>query len=588
MLFRLGVEQRARQLGVMGAIGFSARRLRNVSLLEGLILAGIGGVIGLAGAIAYTAFIVHGLRTWWVGAVGTTALHLYVEPMTLVIGLVSAFAVAMGAILWGAWRVGRTPSARLLAGSWDAIAPAKRKPGRLMRILGGALAAAGVVILALVSVGALKPPEMALMGGAALLCGGLCWLSALMRSRRHEAAAGGSGVASVTRLGIRNASRHTARSVLSVGLIAFAVFTLIVVAAMRRSQPSDTGDKASGAGGYRLFIRANVPLLGDLNTPAGRKILAVRENDDAGRPLWADAHFMSLRRWAGEDISCLNLAKPGSPTILAVPHAMVERGGFTFADQSEAAANLWSLLEAPAGDTLPVIADAETAEYILHVALGGEVLIHDASGRPRRLRLVATLGGSIFQGELLMGEGNFRELFPSQAGFGVILGETGPERVRAMSDLLNAELGDYAVSVETTAARLASYQEIANTYLSTFQTLGSLGLMLGTIGLGVVLVRNVIERRPELALLSALGFTPGAKTWMVLCENLYLLALGLGVGALCALLGILPAVIKSGNGVAVGPLLLTLAAVATIGVAASAIAVRVSGIGARPADLRSE
>ena len=41
---------------------------------EGAILAAIGAAIGAAAAIGYSALILYGLRTWWVGAVGTTEL----------------------------------------------------------------------------------------------------------------------------------------------------------------------------------------------------------------------------------------------------------------------------------------------------------------------------------------------------------------------------------------------------------------------------------------------------------------------------------------------------------------------------------
>ncbi len=101
MLFRLNIEQRARQLGLLSAIGFAPRRLRRLALGEGMLLALIGGIIGLAGAVAYTWLIMAGLRSWWVGAVGTTAMHLYVNPMTLSIGLISSLFVAFFAILWG-------------------------------------------------------------------------------------------------------------------------------------------------------------------------------------------------------------------------------------------------------------------------------------------------------------------------------------------------------------------------------------------------------------------------------------------------------------------------------------------------------
>src|SRR5207248_1112621 len=84
------------------------------------------------------------------------------------------------------------------------------------------------------------------------------------------------------------------------------------------------------------------------------------------------------------------------------------------------------------------------------------------------------------------------------------------------------------------------YQQVANTYLSTFQTLGSLGLLLGTVGLAVLLLRSLIERRAELALLAALGFRPLRRLSLLLAENSLLLILGLFTGTICALIAVLP------------------------------------------------
>jgi ABC-type lipoprotein release transport system permease subunit len=56
-----------------------------------------------------------------------------------------------------------------------------------------------------------------------------------------------------------------------------------------------------------------------------------------------------------------------------------------------------------------------------------------------------------------------------------------------------------------TEERLANFHRVENTYLSTFQMLGGLGLILGTLGMAAVLLRNVLERRRELALLRAVG-----------------------------------------------------------------------------------
>ena len=186
-------------------------------------------------------------------------------------------------------------------------------------------------------------------------------------------------ISSLPSLGIRNATRHTARSVLAIGLIAFAVFTLIVVAVMRQSSTTPTDDKQSGTGGYRLILQAAIPIYGDLNTVGGRKLAGILNPTD---PLWSTAQFTPMRRWAGQDISCLNLMRPTSPTILSVPDAMVQRNAFTFASKIASAENPWTLLSIDQGDAIPVIADDDTAQYVLNVPFGGELTITDQLGRP--------------------------------------------------------------------------------------------------------------------------------------------------------------------------------------------------------------
>ena len=66
--------------------------------------------------------------------------------------------------------------------------------------------------------------------------------------------------------------------------------------------------------------------------------------------------------------------------------------------------------EEPDG-AIPAIADANSITYVLHRALGEDIVIPYGGGE-LRLRLVAALRDSIFQGELLMSEANFRRLFP--------------------------------------------------------------------------------------------------------------------------------------------------------------------------------
>src|SRR5436190_8877167 len=100
LFFRLSVEQRARELGLLRAVGFSTPRIRRLFAAEGLMLASAGGAIGAAAAVGYAALMMLGLRTWWSGAVATTSLTLHVAPASLAAGAAGTLVAAMLCIWW--------------------------------------------------------------------------------------------------------------------------------------------------------------------------------------------------------------------------------------------------------------------------------------------------------------------------------------------------------------------------------------------------------------------------------------------------------------------------------------------------------
>ena len=77
LFFKLGIEQRTREIGALRSLGFSASKVRTVFLLEGAVLAAAGAVVGVGAALSYGALILLGLRTWWFDAVGTRLLSLH-------------------------------------------------------------------------------------------------------------------------------------------------------------------------------------------------------------------------------------------------------------------------------------------------------------------------------------------------------------------------------------------------------------------------------------------------------------------------------------------------------------------------------
>jgi len=553
LFFRLAVEQRAREVGLLRAVGFSTARVRRLFATEGLVLAVAGSAIGAAAAVAYAGAMMYGLRTWWVGAVATTSLTLHVSAASLVAGAAGALAAAMICIWWTLRGLARISERSLLAGELADSAGGAGGAGRS----GGAgpVSAAGygaigftilgVALMAGSAAGALDRTGAFFGAGTSLLVASLCLATVRLR-RPSRTLISGHGWAAVSRLGLRNAADRPGRSVLAIGVIASATFILISVDAFHKDAPSAT-DRHSGVGGYPLLVNLLLPIANDPNSPEGRDAIGLGGVDQD--PITIEP----FRVRPGDDASCLNLYEPGNPRILGARRSFIDAGRFAFESSIAATdaerANPWLLLNRVAagrGDAVPVIADANSMTYVLHKALGDDIVV-DLGGRPLRLRLVAALADSIFQGELLMSDTNFLRLFPDQKGYQFLLVETPPERAAAIAAAIEQTAGDLGADAVSTLERLAQFHAVENTYLSTFKTLGGLGLLVGTLGLAAVLLRNVLERRRELALLGATGYRRGHIFAIVLAENALLLTWGLAAGALCAAVAIAPVVLERGG-----------------------------------------
>ena len=227
---------------------------------------------------------------------------------------------------------------------------------------------------------------------------------------------------------------------------------------------------------------------------------------------------------------------------------------------------------------IPAIADATSLTYALHLGVGDDFVLNRDTDRPVTLRIVAALADSIFQGELLISEAHFGRAFPGNEGYRVFLVDAPAERMEMVSAALEDRLADFGFDAVSAAEQLASFHRVENTYLATFQTLGGLGLILGTFGLGAVLLRNVLERRRELALMRAVGFNAGHLSLLVVAENAFLLVPGLAAGAGCAIVAIAPAWLERGGVVPIlslaALLIMVIVAGLTASIAATIAAVR--------------
>ena len=588
LFFRLGIEQRVREIGVLQAMGFPMRTLQRIFLLEGAILSVGGSLFGLLGAIGYGGLLILGLRTWWVGAVGTRRLSLHVSWADLGLGAAAGILASLGIIAWTLRGLRRNSPRALLAGVLESRSVRSQRTRVLGIVSSVTLLAATLMLLG----SAIKkiPDVEGFFGAGFLLLVSILSLTSLYLRRNHPRPISGHGWRAFFRLGTRNAMHRPGRSLLCVALIASATFIIVSVEAFRKDPQNVSLEPASGTGGYPLLATSALSIIYDPNSTAGREALGIPESEVQEL---AQVKFMPFRERPGDDASCLNLYAPQEPRILGASHSFLAAARFSFQDSlassPEQRKNPWLLLEAASQDgTIPAIGDANTIQYILHLALGRELTVRGSSGAPVRLRLVAALRDSILQGELVISETNFLRAFPEQEGYRFFLLDVPLSKAASLAQPLMEQLADWGFNVESSRDRLAAYHRVENTYLSTFQSLGALGLILGTAGLATVLLRNVLERRQELALLRAVGYRRQILSVIIVAENAVLMICGLACGTICALLAILPALHARGNPFPIAMVGFILIAVLIVGLTSSFLAVIAAFRSPLLAALRSE
>lgn len=557
LIFALTLERRRVQIGIVRATGWSPRHVLKWLNTEALFLSILAGAVGIIGGVAYAQLMLWALHTVWLPAIGTRFLTLFFRPESLITGFTFGVLSGLFATLLVIIRLSRRPPSVLLTG--QTTDPHSRRAHNRLRLwsLRGVMVCLFLLAALLGIWGTIQGEQN--QAGIFFLSGGLIllafWLTLKLvlyhmdRSRRR--------IPSLAGLAIRNLSRNRARTELTVLLMAAAVFIIIAISAFYVDPAELVPHFNSGNGGFTLIGETDLPVFDDLNDPTVRDNLGLWPKE---LQMLNSARVFPFRVKSGDDASCLNLYRPQQPIILGVSTTFIERGGFTFTDylRDENLANPWELLKKPprlladSRIVIPTILDDATAKYSLHLwrGVGDRLEIQTEDGKRVVYEIVGLLHNSIFQGRLLISEEAFLQVLPDTPGYRFFLveylpppdkdGKSDRETWQSLASIFERILAELGASFTTTQNRLAALLAVQNTYLSTFQTLGGFGVLLGTVGLGAVVFRGLWERRREIGLLRAVGFRSRQIVYLVMSENLGLLITGLVIGAGAALVAISP------------------------------------------------
>lgn len=556
LLFRLAIEQRADHWGLLLASGWTRSAVRRLLLLEGSVVCTIGATLGIFLGLGYAYAMITGLHTWWVGAITVSFLEYHVRPLSLVLGWGLSWLAALGTILISTRQLKSIPIAKLLKRQMEPNLGVPQSTSRRPYL------ALGSVILAIAILGLGQFLQGQAQAGAFVgagmlfLVGGLCWTLSRLKSvsTNHSADASESAsILSASSLASSNAKRAPMRSILAIGLVAIASF-LILSMSLFQASPNE-----AGTGRFAYIGKSSQAIHYDLaNRDRQREILGAKAS------VLSEFDFVPLRVRSGDDASCNNLYQASEPQILGISTRMESidqkpdgRSAFAwFATQNSKGSTPWQRLDLKADGTaespVPVVIDQNTALWALHLGgYVGEKFSYTFDDRKIHFRTVGVLQNTILQGSLIVGESNFEDLFPSITGYRMFLVKSiqgraslqQPEIIEQARTVIEDGWSDSGLSLASSDSVLRQLLAVQNTYLGAFQVLGALGLLLGTIGLGVSQLRSAMERRGELAAMRAIGFTQSRLVWLLTLENGWQLLRGIGIGVGSAALATLPSLV---------------------------------------------
>ncbi|MBI4564513.1 MAG: ABC transporter permease [Planctomycetes bacterium] len=567
LLFMFAVEQRARERGVLLAVGYTPGRVKRLLLAEGAILATLGSLAGVPFGWGLAAFLIWGLSAAWSGAVAGASVDFQLDLGTALIGAAAAAGMSLLTMGVAIWRQERRSIWELISEDFPAEAArfGSKKPWIAWTVFAAAGGGAAAIVVA--AIGAEQPAAAFFAAGALLLIGGI----SLFRVVLARMSGAFSNRLSAAVLGVRNAARRPGRSLAAAGMLACGCFAVFAVSAMKEDLSLEAGKRASGTGGFELYGESSIAVHHELNEESGVSIVPVK-----------------LRE--GDDASCLNLNFSRTPPLLGVDAAELARLG-AFAGRE-----LWDLLEEErANGVVPaIVGDSATAVWKLKKKVSrenGDLLDYtDERGRQFQVKLVGALPMrlSVFQGKLLISNKEFTRLYPSESGYRVFLVDAPEGNEDRLIAYLSEKLETVGLNLERSVERLKEFYVVESTYLAMFMVLGGLGLLLGGAGMGVLVLRSVMERRGELALLWAVGYAKGRARDVVAAEHRFLLIAGIAAGTAAAAVAIVPAAARPGTRLPYGLLALFLIGIGAVSLAWIWLAARLALRGPLLPALRNE
>jgi putative ABC transport system permease protein len=555
-------DERRPRLAVLRALGLTRSGLVNLSVLEGAIYSVAASAVGVAAGVPAGLYLVGQL--WNAGVIDPTnqafvgfPLQLAVRPGTLVVAFAAGAVITLGTVAGAAFRTSRMAVAAAVR---DLPDPASAAQHRWLRM-------AVLAILATLGVALIVPNDLrSRLGGGVLL---IAAFAALARGRLGDRArftlAGVllAGWAGTVAAGAPHASDlYQTVTVIFMAVAIVAVGLSVAVAANLRlidgaiglvgnragliqatlrppmaylsRRPVRTG-LATSAFALVLTLVMGIAFLASGQKPdyalqsAGFDVTVVTSGPDPIRlppdveEQVANEMALPMRLYQGP------VAGQGSGvsvTFYLLPPAVNQAGPVYLSSRDgrfSADADVWMALR-----TDPHLAVEASA------GLGDRITLQGGNG-PVQLDVVGHEGSTVLQG-IIVSPAALAGIDTQPAGSTLLVKGKRGSNAGALSRQIERALFDQGVQATSIRDILDQDRASGVDYITEYDALLYLGLLVGVLALGMIGIRASIERRRPIGILRALGYEPPRILAGMLAEATMTATIGVVTGLLAGLL----------------------------------------------------
>ncbi|MCI4354623.1 MAG: FtsX-like permease family protein, partial [Thermoplasmata archaeon] len=341
----------------------------------------------------------------------------------------------------------------------------------------------------------------------------------------------------IAQTGLAYPGRRPVRPALTLTIFTLVVFTVVVIAGFGASLETNIEHTLSAqTGGFSFFGETAAPLPNIAATIHNNSTLA--GDVGAAVPLVGGGAFLD---WPGLTADF----RPFGYPILSAPMGLADAADFyatnqfTFSstDHGASAAATWQRL---ATDGATAVVDGGFAGGGFSgphptMSIGDSVhLVNPLNGRSANVTIIGLMTGAILTG-LWLNPGTAQGLGFSDRVASLLTVAAGVSTVKASQDLKTAFFAQGLVLLDFNqilASSISSFESI----LSLLEVFAALGLAVGIAAMGIVALRTVAERRREIGMVRAAGFTQRDVFFSFLLEYSFIALLGIGMGTALALL----------------------------------------------------